>query len=93
VFKIEPDKRKHFFVGILMGAILQITFIYLMPLHYWINILITFLLVMIISYGFELFSLITKKGHYEILDAIAGTIGGVIGIGIILLIQYLHLHV
>ena len=47
-------------------------------------ILISFILVVAISYGFELFSLVTKKGHYDILDAVAGLMGGVIGIGMIL---------
>ena len=28
--------------------------------------------------------LITKKGHYDILDAVAGIIGGAIGMGIVL---------
>jgi glycopeptide antibiotics resistance protein len=85
LIKIAPDKWKHFFVGILMGAALQIVMWYLMPQNCLAGILISFILVVAISYGFELFSLITKKGHYDILDAVAGIIGGVIGMGIILL--------
>lgn len=85
MIKIAPDKWKHFFVGILMGATLQIFMWYLMPQYYVTGILISFILVVAISYGFELFSLITKKGHYDILDAVAGIIGGVVGMGIILL--------
>jgi VanZ family protein len=87
VFNIAPDKKKHFFVGILMGAILQILSIYLLPHRYPVSITLTFFLVVIISYGFELFSLITKRGHYEILDAVAAIIGGIIGMGFILLIE------
>lgn len=85
MIKIAPDKWKHFFVGILMGATLQIFMWYFMPQYYVTGVLISFILVVAISYGFELFSLITKKGHYDILDAVAGIIGGVVGMGIILL--------
>lgn len=85
--KITPDKWKHFFVGIVMGAILQIFTLYVMPLHYFLSIITSFILVIAISYGFELFSLITKKGHYDIGDAVAGIAGGFIGMVFILLFQ------
>lgn len=79
MLKIEPDKWKHFLVGIPMGLVLQTVAWYLYPpLMY----LLAFLAVCAISYGFELFSLITGKGHYEMKDAIASIIGGVIGMGI-----------
>jgi VanZ family protein len=87
LIKIAPDKQKHFFVGILLGAVLQIITGHLIPQHYVLSITITFILLIAICYGFELFSLITKKGHYEILDAVAGIIGGVIGMIIILLLK------
>ncbi|MDE3182590.1 MAG: hypothetical protein KGM16_04145 [Bacteroidota bacterium] len=90
MIKIAPDKKKHFWLGMLMGAILQILTLYLFPQHYIISIIITFVLIVALTYGFELFSLITKRGHYEILDAVAGTIGGSIGMVIILLIEYVH---
>ena len=93
MIKIEPDKWKHFFVGMLIGAILQIITAYLMPQHYVISIVTTFISMIAISYGFELFSLITKKGHYEILDAVAGTIGGIAGMSLILVIGYLHKYI
>jgi hypothetical protein len=32
-----------------------------------------------IAYGFELFSLFTGKGHYELMDAVAGVLGALIG--------------
>jgi VanZ family protein len=92
VIKIAPDKKKHFWVGMLMGAIFQILSLYLLPQHYTISVIITFILVVSMSYGFELFSLITKRGHYEILDAVAGIIGGAIGMLFILLINYVHNH-
>ena len=37
------------------------------------------LLVVAVSYGFELFSLITGKGHYDVMDAVASIIGGILG--------------
>lgn len=86
--KIAPDKKKHFWVGMLMGAIFRIFIIYFFSQNYWLSILITFLLIVVVCYGFELFSLITKIGHYEILDAVAGIIGGTIGMVIILFIEY-----
>jgi glycopeptide antibiotics resistance protein len=87
MIKIAPDKRKHFFVGIPMGAVLQLAALYMMPQHFILSIIVTFIAVVIISYGFEVFSLITKKGHYEVLDAVAAILGGVIGMVIILVLQ------
>lgn len=89
--KIAPDKWKHFFVGILMGVALQAFTFYAMPMHYIFSIVTAFIFVIVISYGFELFSLVTKKGHYDVGDAIAGTIGGAIGMGIILLFKLFFL--
>jgi glycopeptide antibiotics resistance protein len=87
---MAPDKRKHFWVGMLMGAIFQFFTLYLFPQQYGFSIIITFILIVAVSYGFELFSLITKRGHYEIMDAVAGTSGGTIGMVIILLLEYIH---
>jgi glycopeptide antibiotics resistance protein len=70
-----------------MGTILQIFTWYLMPQHFFTGATITFILVVAISYGFEVFSLVTKKGHYDIFDAVAGTIGGVIGMAIVLIFE------
>lgn len=74
----------------LMGAIFRIFTLYFFPQQYIFSIVITFILIVAVTYGFELFSLITKRGHYEIMDAIAGTIGGTIGMTVILLIEYWH---
>lgn len=73
-----------------MGAVLQLSAWYLLPGHFVLGIVLTFIVVIAISYGFEVLSLITGKGHYEILDAVAAIIGGAIGMGIILLIEYFH---
>ena len=85
MIRIERDKWKHFAVGILMGITLQIFSGYVMPGHFVLSVVTSFILVVAISYGFELFSLFTGKGHYELLDAVAGTIGGIVGIAIILI--------
>lgn len=87
MIKIAPDKRKHFFVGIPMGALLQLGALYVMPQHFILSIMATLITVVVISYGFEVFSLITKKGHYEVLDAVAAILGGIIGMAIILVLQ------
>ena len=77
--KIAPDKWKHFWVGIPMGIVLQATAWYLYPpLMY----LLAFLAVCAVSYGFELISLITRKGHHDVKDAVASIIGGVAGMGL-----------
>lgn len=68
-----------------MGIMLQILSGYLMPGHIVLRIVTSFILVVAISYGFELFSLFTGRGHYELLDAVAGTIGGIVGIAIMLI--------
>ncbi|MDQ6904481.1 MAG: hypothetical protein M3139_15935 [Bacteroidota bacterium] len=84
--KIARDKWKHFYVGIPMGAILQIITYYIMPQHFVASIVVSFILVISVSYGFEVLSLITKKGHYDIFDAVAGVIGGSVGMAITLLL-------
>ena len=86
--KIAPDKWKHFFVGIVMGAVLQAFMMWFMPTHPILDTIAALVLSMTIAYGFELFSLVTGKGHYEVMDAVAGTIGGIVGMTLILMIEY-----
>ena len=85
--KIGRDKWKHFFVGIAMGIVLQAFFWFLFPGQLVLETVISFILVTAISYGFELYSKLTGKGHYEVNDAIAAIIGGVLGIAIIIMVQ------
>lgn len=85
--KIARDKQKHFLVGILMGLFLQGAGWWLIPSYVITATVITFIIIVAISYGFELFSKLTGHGHYEIMDAIASIIGGLLGMGIILLLQ------
>ena len=54
--KIAPDKWKHFYVGILMGLVLQMFAIFFLKENLLLATGITFILVLVISYGFELFS-------------------------------------
>lgn len=84
---IPPDKLKHFIVGILMGLVLQATGWWLLPTHIVISSIVAFTIIVAISYGFELFSKITGHGHYEIMDAVASAIGGLLGMGMIILLQ------
>ena len=84
--KIAPDKWKHFFVGTGMGLVFQFIGYWLLPAHlYWASALVLAVIIAI-SYGWELLSKITGKGHYEIMDAVASVIGGLTGMGIIALI-------
>ena len=84
--KIGRDKWKHFFVGIVMGIVLQALVTFLFPKQPVWGSVLSFILVIIISYGFELYSKFTGWGHYEINDAVAAIIGGVLGMGIILMV-------
>ena len=85
--KIARDKWKHFFVGIAMGIVLQLFLWFLFPGQLVLETVIAFILVVMISYGFELFSKFTGQGHYDIIDAVAGIIGGVLGMIIILAVE------
>ena len=85
--KIAPDKWKHFFVGIIMGAVLQTFFAFLLDHHIILSILLAIVFSIAIAYGFELFSKFTGKGHYDVMDAVAGVIGALLGITSVFLIQ------
>lgn len=85
--KITPDKWKHFWVGIAMGLVLQGIGWWLLPDSVFAVTLIVLIIVVVISYGFELFSKITGLGRYDIWDAIFSIIGGLIGMGLILIFQ------
>lgn len=82
--KIAPDKWKHFFVGIPMGAVLMGFCAYILPAAPMKAALLAMAPVVGISYGFELFSKVTGKGHYDVMDAFASILGGFIGIGAVL---------
>jgi glycopeptide antibiotics resistance protein len=81
--KIEKDKWKHFYVGIGMGIVVQAFMTFLLPAHLVLATAIAFVLTVIISYGFELYSLFTGHGHYDLMDAIAGVVGGLAGMALL----------
>jgi glycopeptide antibiotics resistance protein len=85
--KIAPDKWKHFYVGIPMGAILQSIGLWLLTPFLASGIVLG--IVIAISYGFELFSKITGLGHYDFMDAVASVIGGLLGMGLAALLVWL----
>jgi hypothetical protein len=85
--KIAPDKWRHFLVGIAMGALLQAIGWWLLPTDVILSSVIALAIVIIISYGFELFSKITGIGVYDFMDAVASVIGGILGMGMVLLPQ------
>jgi VanZ family protein len=87
--KFAPDKWKHFFVGIVMGAVLQGFFSFLLDAHTGLSMLLSLIFSIVIAYGFEFFSKFTGKGHYDVMDAVAGVIGAVIGICSVLIVQVL----
>jgi hypothetical protein len=71
-----------------MGAVLQGIGWWLLPGQPGLSIIIVSAIIIAISYGFELFSLITGKGHYDFMDAVASVIGGAVGMGVALGIGY-----
>lgn len=84
--KIAPDKWRHFWVGIPMGAVLQAAMMFLFPGQQMLAGLLAMAAVVGISYGFELFSLMTGWGRYDFWDAVASVIGGSIGMALVVLI-------
>jgi len=70
-----------------MGIVLQAFVWLLLARHILLGTVMAFILVVMISYGFELYSKFTGKGHYEVNDAVAATIGGALGMGVILMIE------
>ena len=85
--KVAPDKWKHFFVGIVMGIVLQGFVSFLLRDHLILATVIAFILVIVISYGFELFSKTTGLGIYDFIDAVASVIGGLLGMALTLLFE------
>ena len=66
-----------------MGVFLECFFIFLLRFSLSFGTLLSLGIAIAISYGFELYSLYTGRGHYEILDAVASIIGAGVGVGVI----------
>jgi len=86
--KIAPDKWRHIYAGIVMGAVLQGIAAWLFPHQLMMATILVFIIVIAISYGFELFSKFTGIGVYDVMDAVASAIGGAIGMGLIELVLF-----
>jgi len=80
--RIAPDKWKHFWVGLGLGLLFQVAGLWLLPGHLLTVSLANIIAVAVIAYGFELYSKFTGHGHYEVMDAVASVIGGMVGLGI-----------
>ncbi len=65
-----------------MGAFLEAVMIWLLPGYIITATLIVFGVVVAISYGFELVSKFSGWGHYDIYDAIASIVGGILGMSV-----------
>lgn len=66
-----------------MGLVLPAAGIFLLPGHIYPVAILSFIVIVAISYGFELYSKFTGHGHYDLMDAIASVIGGVVGMGMV----------
>ncbi len=87
--KIGYDKVKHFYVGAAMAIVFQPALQWVLNISFWEAMAINMLLVNVIGFGFELFSKITGLGHAELNDALATTLGGIVGGGIVVGVYYL----
>lgn len=79
--KIEADKWRHFYAGVAMAIILCSAGA-LMNIELKLVFIFSFIIVVSISFGFEIFSLISGLGRYDIWDAVATIIGAIFGMGI-----------
>ncbi len=84
---LAMDKWKNFMTGIAIGVATQASLWMILPPQIKLVTLVSLIAVMVLNYGFDVYAK-RKKGNYEVLDAAAGTIGGVIGITLILLLQF-----
>jgi len=81
------EKWKNFITGIAIGVATQAVLWMILPPQIKLVTLVSLVAVMILNYCFDVYAK-RKKGNYEVLDAAAGTIGGVIGMTLILLLQF-----
>ena len=79
---------KHFVVGIAIGIVMQTAAWWLLPPKLKLVTVVSLLLVMILNYGFEVYSRIQDDDNYDVINPAAGTIGGVIGMAVVLVVQF-----
>lgn len=77
-------------MGIGMGMILQSLGLWLLPAQGVLVTIAVFIIVAAVSYGFELYSKFTGHGVYEVLDAVASVVGGLIGMAAAWLMALLY---
>ncbi len=77
--KWEHDKWKHFFIGIPLGSGLLYGSQFAVPENHFLSGFLALSLLFFFCFMFEVFSLISDLGFYELMDAIAGVIGGILG--------------
>ena len=80
--KIAADKWKHFYVGIALGILFHAIALFYFQWPPITSFWIALALVVAVGYGFELFSLVTGLGHYDVMDAVATVLGGLPGIAV-----------
>lgn len=88
--KIAPDKWRHIYAGIALGIFFQALANWFLPQQLLMATGIVLLIVIAISYGFELFSKITGMGVYDIWDAVASVVGGILGMALVGLFYWLR---
>lgn len=79
-FAFTPDKYLHFYVGLPLGFALLMAFKIVFPRREVFEMLWAVFFTAVIGYGFELFSLLTGRGHHDVWDAVATVVGGIIGV-------------
>ncbi|RYD80302.1 MAG: hypothetical protein EOP53_08250 [Sphingobacteriales bacterium] len=84
--KIAPDKWRHFYAGIVLGIGLHAGTLFFLQMAALPAFFLALIFLIIISYGFELFSLVTGMGHYDFWDAVATVIGGIPGMALCFLL-------
>ena len=82
MIKIEADKWKHFVVGIILGILFHAAALFVFHFSPGPAFALALAGVVAVGYGFELFSLFTGLGHYDVMDAVATIIGGLPGIAL-----------
>ena len=80
--KLEADKWRHIIAGFFIGLVLPLMGYYIFGLPIVSNYFLSFFGLVLISYGFEVFSFVTGMGHYDLVDAIVTAIGGLPGLAL-----------
>ena len=79
--KLDGDNWVCFYAGATMAILLCSAGI-LMNINLKLVFIFAFIIVVCVSFGFEIFSLISGLGRYDIWDAVATIIGGTVGLGL-----------